>query len=78
MNLAFSNVCEFININSERPIILDSTIMGMGQGAGNVQTELVAHHLNKLNMKKYNYSFILEACELIENFGREKYGDIRL
>lgn len=68
MNLAYSNVCEFIENSSERSIIVDSTIMGMGQGAGNVQTELLVPYLNKIKKDKYDYKYVLDACEIIELF----------
>lgn len=67
MNLAFSNVLTFINMNSTRDIIIDSCVMGMGQGAGNLQTELVLGYLNKIS-NKYNFSDVLNACEIIEKY----------
>lgn len=67
MNLAFSNVLTFINMNSTRDIIIDSCVMGMGQGAGNLQTELVLGYLNKIS-NKYNFSEVLNACEIIEKY----------
>ena len=67
MNLAFSNVLSFINIESERKIIVDSCILGMGQGAGNLQTELGIGYLNSIGAK-YDYSRILDACEIIERY----------
>jgi 4-hydroxy 2-oxovalerate aldolase len=69
MNLAFSNVQEFINQKTNRSLIVDSTIMGMGQGAGNMQTELLISYLNKKN-KKYEFNFILDACEIIEKYSK--------
>jgi len=66
MNMAFSNAIALISENSKRSIIIDSSIMGMGQGAGNLQTELLTNYLNY--KKKYKYKHILEACEIIEKF----------
>ena len=40
----------------------------MGQGAGNLQTEIISDYLNRYYNKKYNYNMILEVCELIEGF----------
>ncbi|MBT6113670.1 MAG: hypothetical protein HOH03_08680 [Candidatus Marinimicrobia bacterium] len=68
MNLAFSNVCEFVGQKSNRSIIVDSTIMGMGQGAGNIQTELLIPYLNDLNSNNYNFYSVLDACEIIDPF----------
>jgi 4-hydroxy 2-oxovalerate aldolase len=69
MNLAFSNVQEFINQKTNRSLIVDSTIMGMGQGAGNMQTELLISYLNKKN-KRYEFNFILDACEIVEKYSK--------
>lgn len=66
LNLAFSNVKSFINYETNRDIIVDSCVLGMGQGAGNLQTEIISNYLNKNFGKKYNYEMILNICELIE------------
>ncbi len=66
MNLAFSNVQHFLKIAGNREVIIDSTATGMGQGAGNLQTELILPYLNKNYEKKYNYDELLEVCEQIE------------
>lgn len=68
INLAFSNVKAFINYETKRDIIIDSCVMGMGQGAGNLQTELITDYLNKNFKKEYNYNTILNICEIIETF----------
>ncbi|MDR2733915.1 MAG: hypothetical protein LBC99_04630 [Spirochaetota bacterium] len=73
LNLAFSNAMKFIDIaqKAKRGIIIDSTIMGMGQGAGNLQTELFFLHMNKNTTNaaakpKYNLDAVFDACEIIE------------
>jgi 4-hydroxy 2-oxovalerate aldolase len=43
--------------------------MGMGQGAGNMQTELLISYLNKKN-KRYEFNFILDACEIVEKYSK--------
>lgn len=68
LNLAFSNVRAFINYETNRDIIVDSCVLGMGQGAGNLQTEIISDYLNKHYNKKYDYNKILEICEIIEKF----------
>lgn len=69
MNLAFNNVRAIVEQNSNRSLIIDSTIMGMGQGAGNMQTELLVPYLNKNNDNEiYNYNSILDACEIINSY----------
>jgi 4-hydroxy 2-oxovalerate aldolase len=71
MNLAFSNALRFLEHQGNRQLILDSCIMGMGQGAGNLQTELIIAYLNKHHGKSYNYDSVLEACEIIERLWNE-------
>lgn len=71
MNLAFSNVRSFVEQISNRPIIVDSTIMGMGQGAGNIQTELLIPYLNNRNSSNYDYYAVLDACEIIEAYWKD-------
>ena len=47
MNLAFANALTFIKQESDRKIIVDACIAGMGQGAGNLQTEIIIEHMIK-------------------------------
>ena len=68
INLAFSNALTFIHQYSGREIIVDSCALGMGQGAGNLQTEIIASHMNRVNETVYNFSEILKICETIEKY----------
>ena len=69
MNLAFSNVKNFIlQQDSYRDIIVDSCVMGLGQGAGNMQTEIISDYLIKNFNKKYRYNYILDTAEIIDEF----------
>lgn len=68
MNLAFANALTMLAQPSERNIILDSCVLGLGQGAGNLQTEIIADHLNRCHNGHYIYSAILEVCEIIETY----------
>ena len=76
MNLAFSNTQHFMNRKTPRQMIVDSTISGMGQGAGNMQTELLVPYMNEYFNCAYNLESILKASEIIEplaKFGRWGY-----
>ncbi len=66
LNLAFSNVQHLLKIAGDRKIIIDSTATGMGQGAGNLQTELILPYLNEHFGKGYNFDELLEVCEQVE------------
>ena len=68
MNMAFANAMTFLNYQTNRGIIIDSSCTGMGQGAGNLQTEIITDYLNKLYDKDYNYSSVLEACDFVEHY----------
>lgn len=67
MNMAFANAVTFLK-STDRKIIVDSTASGMGQGAGNLQTEIIVDYLNKNFNKKYNYESVLEACDYVERY----------
>lgn len=66
MNLAYSNVISFINTATERELLIDACATGMGQGAGNLQTELIAPYLNEHFGKDYQYEPILEICDILD------------
>lgn len=66
LNQAFSNTQYFLQISENRKVIVDSCATGMGQGAGNLQTELIAPYLNKSLNKKYDYNSILNICDEVE------------
>lgn len=68
MNLAYANALAFINYDTDRNIIVDSCALGMGQGAGNLQTELIVPYLNGQNKNRYDYNAVLNVCEEIESF----------
>lgn len=53
LQMANANAVTFITEAKGRDIIVDGSIYGMGRGAGNAQTEVLMHYLNK-NGEKYN------------------------
>lgn len=60
MNLALINAQDILDYQTSRKIIIDASLYGMGRGAGNLQTELIANYYNRLLGEKYNIGFILE------------------
>lgn len=58
--LAFSNAKTFLEYNTQHDIILDSSIMGMGKGAGNLCTELIEETLQRED-KVYNTTVIYDS-----------------
>lgn len=65
INLAFANAIMFIEHAEGRKIVIDSSATGMGQGAGNLQSEIIANYLNEKYAKHYDYSSILGVCEIV-------------
>jgi 4-hydroxy 2-oxovalerate aldolase len=47
----------------KREVIIDSCLYGMGRGAGNLCTELIAKYFNDNHFKKYNISPLLKSIE---------------
>lgn len=47
LQMADANAITFINEASGRDVIVDGSIYGMGRGAGNAQTEVLMHYLNR-------------------------------
>ncbi len=63
LQMSFSNAQKIIELHSNREFILDSSLLGMGRGAGNLCTELVARYTNSIGIAQYNMVNILEAIE---------------
>ncbi|MFR3764173.1 MAG: aldolase catalytic domain-containing protein [[Clostridium] symbiosum] len=63
LQLAFSNAQLMLDFNLNREIILDSTTFGMGRGAGNLNTELIADYLNQNYNKNYLLTPLLELID---------------
>lgn len=71
MGLAYSNAMAFLEKQTKRKIIVDSCILGFGQGAGNLQTEIITAHMNRKYGASYEYGAIMDGCELIEKYYTE-------
>ncbi len=61
LGLAFLNAQTLIDLTKERNLIVDTSIFGMGRGAGNIQSELLAKYLNDNFNSNYNILSILKA-----------------
>lgn len=68
LQLAMLNSLEFLKITTNRGKIIDSCCMGMGQGAGNLHTELIMPYLNENYAKSYKWKKIIKNCELLEQY----------
>lgn len=63
LQLSFSNAQELLTLNTKREIIIDSSVFGMGRGAGNLCTELIAQYINENIKYKYDVVPILEIYD---------------
>lgn len=63
LQLAFSNALEFLELSKKRKIILDTSVFGMGRGAGNLPTELLVNHLNENTDKDYKIEPLLNIMD---------------
>lgn len=83
MENALGNVRFFIEKLMDRNCIIDSCAVGMGQGAGNLQTEILVDYLNRNYGTNYNFSKVLEVCDILEKFRKHDmetwgYSPVRL
>ena len=63
MQYVYANAVNFIENALNRDIIIDSSISGMGRGAGNLNTEVITSYLNKYYAKNYIIEPLLEVMD---------------
>lgn len=63
LQLAFSNAQELMQTFTKREIIIDASVQGMGRGAGNLCTELIAQFMNDNLGTSYNVTALLEIID---------------
>ena len=61
--LSFSNAQCLMNHIKDRELIIDSTVYGIGRGAGNLCTELLVEYLNNYNPEKYEIEPVLNIIQ---------------
>ena len=67
LQLSYSNAMAMLQLPTTRERILDCSIMGMGKGAGNLNTELLLEHLNLFYGKDYKIAPLLEVIDKVIN-----------
>lgn len=65
LQLSYSNVIALLKKDYIRNVIIDSSIMGMGKGAGNLNTELLLEHLNRYYGFEYNIDPLLDVIDKV-------------
>ena len=76
LQLSFSNAQKLISICKKREIIIDSSIFGMGRGAGNLCTELITQYINENIEDKYDLMPVLEIMDeyIMPIYSKNKWG----
>lgn len=67
MQLAYSNAQSLVELQSDRNLIVDSSVYGMGRGAGNLNTELFIEYLNDNYNSCYLINPLLEVMDGVIN-----------
>lgn len=67
LQLSYSNAMAMLQFPTTRDLQLDCSIMGMGKGAGNLNTEILLEHLNLFYGKNYKISPLLEVIDKVIN-----------
>lgn len=67
MQLAYSNAQALVDIRTNRDRIIDSSVFGMGRGAGNLNTELFVEYLNDNMDASYRLKPLLVIIDRILN-----------
>ena len=72
LQMSYSNSQVLVELNSKRIISLDASVNGMGRGAGNLNTELIAYYLNSKE-RRYEVEPILEVVDEYINKIHEQF-----
>lgn len=67
LQMSYSNAIAMLQFPTNRDLMLDCSIMGMGKGAGNLNTELLLEHLNLFYGKNYQIAPLLEVIDKVLN-----------
>ena len=73
LQLSYSNAVTLLQYFTDRELIVDSAILGMGKGAGNLNTELFLEHLNLYYGKNYHVAPLLEVIDKVLNTIRAEH-----
>lgn len=73
--LSFALTMRFVELlkKSNRGCIVDASLCGMGRGAGNATTELVANYLNRKQNCDYDMNQIMDAIDMYMQYFQENY-----
>lgn len=63
MRLSFSNAVAGLHAGTDRNLIIDGTLLGIGKGPGNLRIEEFAEYLNRNRKKNYDLTVLKDAAE---------------
>lgn len=74
--LAYANCTELMAVDSDRELIVDGSLYGMGKSAGNACTELLTMHMNENYGGRYNLDQLLEAIDvdIMKEYAKQYWG----
>ena len=74
MQLAYSNAQSLVEMQTDRDLIIDSSVYGMGRGAGNLNTEIFVEYLNECRGGAYKLKPLLNIIdEILNEFYQRNY-----
>jgi 4-hydroxy 2-oxovalerate aldolase len=65
IQMAYSNAQALVDLTTKRDLIIDSSVFGMGRGAGNLNTELFIEYVNEIKGTKYMSKPLLQIIDQI-------------
>ena len=73
--LSFALSMHFVELlaGTDRGCVVDASLCGMGRGAGNATTELVANYLNRYWHGNYDMNQIMDAIDMYMAYFQERY-----
>ncbi len=73
--LSFALTTHFIRMldGTERKIVVDASLCGMGRGAGNTTTELIVSYLNRKCGAHYDLDAVMDAIDIYMGYYQERY-----
>lgn len=76
LSCALAEVMIDLGVEADRDIVVDGSLYGMGRGAGNASTEIIASYLNKKHNKNYDVGILFDTIEkyIIPCIGTVKWG----
>lgn len=73
LQMSYSNAVSLLQFPTNRDLMLDCSIMGMGKGAGNLNTELLLEHMNLFYGKSYQTEPLLSVIDRVINQIKTEY-----